>query len=87
MIKWKRYTIQSYTSSLFTEDDSSIQSKNELEQLMNSDNFTIAALKNIAYDSLKRQWTFKAKQEKQLKAQEFMVIIIYILLLVVVVYL
>jgi len=37
---------------------------------MHGENFSIAALKRIAYDSLRRQWNYKSRQEQQLRAQE-----------------
>ena len=37
---------------------------------MHGENFSIAALKRIAYDSLRRQWNYKSRQEQQLRVQE-----------------
>lgn len=37
---------------------------------MHGENFSIAALKRIAYDSLRRQWNYKSRQERQLRVQE-----------------
>jgi len=44
--------------------------KRELEKLMHGENFSIAALKRIAYDSLRRQWNYKSRQERQQRTQE-----------------